>query len=40
MMTFPIKKWPLWIFGLIISPLIVGLIYCFMRDDLLDKRDE
>jgi|694.fasta_scaffold03850_2 hypothetical protein len=40
MMTFPIKKRPLWIFGLIISPLIVGLIYCFMRDDLLDKRDE
>ncbi len=40
MLTFPIKKKPLWIFGLIISPLIVGLIYCFMRDDLLDKCEE
>ena len=40
MLTFPIKKKPLWIFGLIISPLTVGIIYCFMRDDLLDVCDE
>lgn len=40
MMTFPIKKKPLWILGLIVSPLIIGLIYCFMREDLLDRSEE
>jgi len=40
MLVSPIRKRGIWLFGLILAPLLVGLIYTFMRDDMLEKNGQ
>lgn len=36
MIVSPIRKKGLWIFGLILSPIVVGLLYVFLRKDMIE----
>jgi len=38
MIVSPIRKKGLWLFGLLISPFLVGFLYLFLRSDMLEKK--
>jgi hypothetical protein len=39
MVVSPIRKKAIWIVTLFFAPLLVGLLYTFLRDDMLDRQE-